>query len=189
MDATRHTGIVNGKPLPYFVVDCEADGPAPGLYSMVSIGIVRCVHGDKPFFRGRFAPISERWIPEALAVSGITREQHLAYPDPAVETARMVDWLQAQSEAGQRPIFVSDNPAFDWQFFNYYCHRFVGANPCGHSARRIGDIYAGCVGSLRVPGRQWHKFRRSRHTHDPVDDARGNAEALLAIIDKYGLRT
>ncbi len=30
-------------------------------------------------------------------------------------------------------------------------------------------------------------LRKSRHTHQPVDDARGNAEALLAMVES-GLR-
>ena len=31
-------------------------------------------------------------------------------------------------------------------------------------------------------------LRRSRHTHNPVDDARGNAEALLHMRDALGLK-
>jgi len=31
-------------------------------------------------------------------------------------------------------------------------------------------------------------LRKTAHTHNPVDDARGNAEALLQIKDEYGLK-
>ncbi len=31
-------------------------------------------------------------------------------------------------------------------------------------------------------------LRKTKHTHHPVDDARGNAEALLLIIEKCGLK-
>jgi len=44
-----------------FVVDVEADGPCPGLYSMVSFGVVR-VQEDlekTPTFFGQTAPITE----------------------------------------------------------------------------------------------------------------------------------
>ena len=34
----------------------------------------------------------------------------------------------------------------------------------------------------------WKNMRKTVHTHHPVDDARGNAEALLAIARLYGLR-
>ena len=40
---------------------------------------------------------------------------------------------------------LADNFAFDWQFINYYFHRFLGRNPFGFSGRRIGDLYAGLV--------------------------------------------
>ncbi len=31
-------------------------------------------------------------------------------------------------------------------------------------------------------------LRQTEHTHDPLDDAKGNAEALLAIKEQFGLR-
>lgn len=31
-------------------------------------------------------------------------------------------------------------------------------------------------------------LRKTKHTHNPVDDAKGNAEALLQIKDQYGLK-
>ena len=85
-------------------------------------------------------------------------------------------WLDQHSKG--RPVFVSDNLAFDWQFINYYLHRFLGHNPFGFSGRRIGDLYAGLVKDA-YKATAWKKYRVTRHTHNPVDDARGNAEALM----------
>jgi len=31
-------------------------------------------------------------------------------------------------------------------------------------------------------------LRKTKHTHNPADDARGNAEALLQIKETFGLR-
>ena len=31
-------------------------------------------------------------------------------------------------------------------------------------------------------------LRKTKHTHDPVDDARGNAEALLTMKNELGLK-
>ncbi len=31
-------------------------------------------------------------------------------------------------------------------------------------------------------------LRKTTHTHHPVDDVRGNAEALLQIKEEYGLK-
>jgi len=36
---------------------------------------------DKTFY-GRTRPISDRFVPEALAVSGFSREQHLSFEEP-----------------------------------------------------------------------------------------------------------
>lgn len=168
-----------------FVVDVESDGPAPGLYSMVSLGCVRVDRDLQTRFKATFAPISEQWIPEALAISSIAREQHLAYPKPEQGITDFADFLMAASKG--RPVFVSDNPAFDWQFVNYYFHRFLGDNPFGHSARRIGDLYAGLKGDFGASG-AWKSLRRTEHTHDPLDDALGNAEALIAFADAHELK-
>lgn len=166
-----------------FVVDVEADGPAPGLYSMVCFGAV-CVDAEsatiQDSFFGRTAPVSEHYVPQALAVSGITRQEHLRFEPPADTMHAFARWL-AHVNRGSNPVFVSDNPAFDWQFVNYYFWRFVGANPFGYSARRIGDFHAGLQRDF-FARQGWKKLRRTQHTHNPVDDARGNAEALLALL-------
>jgi len=169
-----------------FSIDVEADGPCPGLYSMVSFGAVRVDRDLQTTFYGKLAPISEDWIPEALAVSGFSRDDHKKFDDPAAVMVQFVEWLGANNE-NDRPIMISDNPAFDWQFMNYYLHAFTGGNPMGHSARRIGDLYSGLRGKFNASSRDWHKLRKTKHTHNPVDDAKGNAEALIAMCDKWNL--
>ena len=159
----------------YIIVDVEADGPIPAQFSMVSFGAV--VFDDRldRTFYGKTRPISDRFVPEALAVSGFTREQHLGFDDPKAVMESFAAWLAQESKG--RPVFVSDNVAFDWQFINYYFHRFLERNPFGFSGRRIGDLYAGLVKDASR-ATEWKKYRVTAHTHNPVDDARGNAEAL-----------
>ncbi len=170
-----------------FVVDVESDGPCPGLYSMVSFGVVRVQENpiETPTFLGQTAPIAKNWIPEALAVSDITREEHLKYVSPGVEMARFNGWLKENSVG--KPMFISDNPAFDWQWINYYMHCYCGSNPFGFSARRIGDFYSGLERNWFAASK-WKSMRKTAHTHNPVDDARGNAEALIAIAKKYKIK-
>lgn len=170
-----------------FSVDVESDGPCPGLYSMVSFAAVRIQAGplDCHFF-AEVAPLSAQYVPEALAVSGVSREQHLAYADPRGEMLRFAQWIQASAQ-GCRPVLVSDNPAFDWQFINYYLHAFTGGNPFGHSARRIGDFAAGLEKSFSA-GSKWKKLRKTAHTHHPLDDAKGNAEALIALAAQHQVK-
>lgn len=169
-------------------VDVEADGPVPDLYSMVCFGAVVVEPELNRTFYGQTAPISDDWVPEALAVSGFTREQHenFSHPYEAINSFRI--WLK--SLEAERLIFVTDNLAFDWQWVNYYFHRFGGieGNPFGFSGRRINDIYSGLKHSSSVQN-DWKKlYRKTRHTHNPVDDAKGNAEALLAFREKLGFR-
>jgi hypothetical protein len=167
----------------WIAVDVEADGPCPAIYSMVSFGavVVETPLDSAPRFYGKTDPISSRWVPEVLAVSGITRDEHLGYP-PAEKTMREFrDWLVLLTEQGKNSlVFVSDNPAYDWQFINYYLHRFCGVNPFGYSAKRIGCMYAGLMGNTKK-SRNWRDLRTIKHTHNPVDDALGVAEVLIKL--------
>lgn len=164
----------------YIVVDVEADGPIPGPYSMVSFGAV-LVSETSPMktFYGKVKPISSIWIPEALAVSSISREEHENYDDPGKVMSEFEKWLTTNSK--NRPIFMSDNLAFDWQWINYYFHLYLKRNPFGYSGRRIGDLYCGIVKDSNLNHEWKRKYRKTKHTHNPVDDAMGNAEALIAF--------
>lgn len=77
-------------------------------------------------------------------------------------------------------IFVSDNPAYDWQWINYWFHKELGRNPFGWSARRIGDYAAGRCKNFWKSSK-WKKLRITNHDHNPVNDALGNSEAFLRI--------
>ena len=43
-------------------------------------------------------------------------------------------------------MFVALNAPFDWMFINDYFHRYLGANPFGHSALDIKAYYMGLSG-------------------------------------------
>lgn len=169
------------------VLDVESDGPAPGLYSMVSFGAVIVEPSLSRAFRGETAPISEKWIPEALAISGVTREQHLTFPEAYITIAKFHNWLEGQRAALgiDRFTMISDNPGYDHAFINWYGWRFLDLALLGHSARRINDLHAGWKGDARETT-GWKKFRKTKHTHDPLDDAMGMAEAILGM-KKRGL--
>src|SRR5262245_8962906 len=98
----------------YVMVDIESDGPIPGDYSMVCFGAVIVEAGLQRTFYGRLKPISDKWIPEALEVSGFSRGDVMAFDDPAEVMRRFEAWLSR--EIRDRPIFASDNNGFDWQF-------------------------------------------------------------------------
>ncbi len=169
----------------FIVVDVEADGSYPGGFSMVSFGAVVVRGNLDEYFYGKVKPISTEWNPEALAVSNISREEHMSYADPKLVMLDFVKWVEKVSDG--RPVFVSDNPCFDWMFMCYYLHKYAGKNPFGFSGRRIGDIYCGLVKDAYANS-QWKRLRKTKHTHHPVDDAKGNAEALMHFKDKMGLK-
>jgi hypothetical protein len=167
----------------YIMVDVESDGPIPGDYSMVCFGAVVVEEGLNRTFYGRLRPVSERYIPEALAVSGFSREQTLAFPTPEETIKAFGVWLANVSRG--RPMFVSDNNGFDWQFINWYFHHFTGKNPFGFSSTNLGSLYKGMVKDC---SQNFKHLRRTKHTHHPVDDAKGNAEALLTMKHDMGLK-
>ena len=169
-----------------FVVDVEADGQVPHLFSMVCFGIVKIGPTgelDETFY-GECRPISDDWIPEALAVSGFSREETMQFPEAGETMQRCFDWVK-KVNIGNRSMFLSDNNGFDWQFMNYYFHRFCGSNPFGHSSTNIGSLYKGIERNMFA---NFKKLRKTKHTHHPVDDAMGNAEALLVMRDKKRLK-
>jgi len=163
----------------YYVIDVESDGPYPAHafgYSMVCLGAVKVTSELNETFYGPTKPISKFYEPSALAISGFNREQHETFADPAETIQDLYDWIN-ETTVG-RPVMFSDNPAYDWQFVNYYSHYYIGRNPFGWSARRIGDIWCGMKSDAYY---KWKQHRKTKHTHNPVDDAMGNAEALLKL--------
>lgn len=152
----------HGDPLPklemhrvqkYIVVDCEG-GPAPGSGDLREFG----------------------------AVCLFTHESFHGCDSSAWTFHNFETWINEVC-AGARPVFVSDNPAFDWQWINYHFWLSLGHNPFGHSARRIGDFYAGLKQNFRET-QGWKKLRRTKHDHNPVHDALGNAEALETLLSE-----
>ena len=165
------------------MVDIEADGPIPGDHSMVCFGAVLVEPALSHTFYGQLRPISEQWVPEALAVSGFSREDTLGFDDPHEVMARFAAWLGALDK---KPlVFIADNNGFDWSFVNWYFWHFLGSNPFGHSSQNLGSLYKGLV---RDTTKSFKHLRVTKHTHHPVDDAIGNAEALLRMHDDLGLR-
>lgn len=170
----------------HFVIDVEADGPAPGLFSMVSFATViveRPLNRNHLFF-STVRPISDAWDPEALAVSGYHREEMLLFPSAEGIMPAFATWVRANTAPGCRPVFWADNNGFDWHFINYYLWRFVGENVFGHSSRNISDVFFGLTNGTT---RSLSCLQNTPHTHHPTDDALGKAEALLAMCDDYGL--
>ena len=167
----------------YIVVDIKADGPIPGDYSMICFGAVIVDKNLDKTFYGNLKPISENFNPEALAISGFNRNETLEFNDPTNVMLEFEKWIQNNSKG--KPIFISDNNGFDWMFICWYFHHFIKRNPFGYSSRRISDLYCGLVKDTFA---QWKHLRKTTPTHNPIDDAKGNAEVLLHLKNEMGLK-
>jgi len=167
----------------YVMVDVETDGSIPPDYSMICFGAVIVDETLDKRFYGQLKPISKNWIPERLKISGFSREQSLQFDNPEKVIAEFNDWLK--SNVKDMPIFISDNNGFDWQFINYYFHHFLGNNPFGYSSTNLGSLYKGLVKDTTL---NFKHLRKTTHTHNPLDDVLGNAEALLYMKKEMGLK-
>lgn len=164
------------------MVDIEADGPIPGDYSMVCFGAIIVEPLLSRTFYKKLKPIPKKWDPEALKISGFSREETLNFDSPKTVTASFDKWLTDNLKG--RRIFISDNNGFDWQFINWHFHHFLGRNPFGFSSMNLGSLYKSIVKDTSKTFKSLRKTKRTRH---PVDDAKGNAGALLAMNEKYDL--
>lgn len=170
----------------FVMVDIEADGPCPGLYSMLAIGAVVVDYGSefkfKDTFYGELAPITDSYVQETLDVCGFTHKQTLSFPDPLKTIQEFDSWL---SSLNIQPMFVSDNNGFDCQFINYYFWRFLNRNPFGHSSTNLGSLYKGAERNMF---KNFKHLRKTKHTHNALADALGNAEAMMEMKRIYKLK-
>jgi hypothetical protein len=169
-----------------YMIDVETDGPCPGKYSMVALGIARI----SPKMEDRLLispikPISEFWIPDALAISGLTREQcQTQGAAPEVVVRQLHEFIQ-QTNNYKRPMCVADNPGFDWGFLNYYFHVYAPyTNPFGWSCQHLGSFYKGLTSNFFS---SFKHLRKTSHDHNPLNDALGNAEALTAMCEMHNV--
>ena len=137
-------------------VDCEGHGPAPGL------------NNESKFEFG--------------AVELKTRKEFYGAPGCAESDVLWHNFQTWLHQFNGRLVFVTDNVAYDWQFINYYFHKWIGINPFGHSARRIGDFAAGLRRDFYAK-QDWKRLRRTKHDHHPVHDALGNVEAFERLCN------
>ncbi|MFI2345784.1 3'-5' exoribonuclease domain-containing protein [Streptomyces sp. NPDC019443] len=185
------------KPSLYISVDIEADGPIPGPYSMISFGAAVAGRQDADgyaptdpeaytFYR-ELRPISEDFVPEALAVSGLDRDRLTDEgSEPAAAMAEFSTWVREVS-AGAQPVMCGYPASYDWTFLYWYLIRFTGASPFGHSGcLDMKTLYAT---KARLPLRAVAKgtmprelLSGRRHTHHALDDAIEQAELFSNLM-------
>ena len=161
----------------FISVDIESDGRIQGINSIVCFGAVVIEPSLSKTFYGKIRPISDQWEPDALAVSGFSREEHSTFDEPEKVMKEFEQWIHENSIGS--PVLMADNNGYDAAWISYYFNVFNNKNnPFGWSSRRIGDLFCGMKNDAYF---KWKQFRETKHTHMPVDDAKGNAEVVLKM--------
>src|SRR5436853_7493817 len=125
----------------YVSTDVEADGPVPGLHSMLSIGSAAYL-ADKKLVATFLAnletlpgdtghPATMEWWktqPEAWEAC----RENLELPENAMK--RYVQWLK---QLPGKHVFVAYPAGFDLTFVYWYLMKFTGESPFSHSALDI----------------------------------------------------
>ena len=163
-------------------IDIETDGLIPYKYSMLSIGAVIIEEGLSKRFYATLKPISELYDKDALTITGFTREETLKFDDPKKVMLEFKEWLE--NNCSKKPYFISDNNGFDWQFINWYFIYFLGENPFGYNSSNLRSLYQGLKQDLKE---NFKHLRDTKHTHNALDDAIGNAEVFLKLKKEYNI--
>lgn len=181
-----------------FLVDVESTGPSPANSVMTEFGVVD--YETREWFHGHIwdsvpdreipaLPVATEYNPGFTATLPILPDSHSTqgfdgkrYNNDSMKVVMLaltqwIDWFSGVD----RPVFVSDNPGFDFMWIAFEFDKAERTNVFGHSSRRIGDFAAGLAGNWKQQTK-WKSLRKTRHTHNPVDDAMGNAEALEALL-------
>lgn len=156
-------------------VDVEAFGGAPCVGWMSEFGAVE--FKTKQYFHGIL------WTSPSGKFCKDRHDGSIRKSDEDIRDIfySFADWLSMVCY-NDRPIFVSDNNGYDWQWINDGFWKYVGMNPFGHSSRRISDFYAGLVNDF-YKATKWKHLRITDHDHNPVNDAMGNVEAFERILN------
>ena len=163
----------------YVSTDVEADGPIPGIYSMLSFGSAAYL-ADKTLV-STFAANLET-LPDAIS-NPKTMEWWKTQPEAwkacrentqAPEKA-MQDYLAWLKGLAASPVFVGYPAAYDFMFVYWYLIRFTGESPFSHSAL---DIKTFAMSLMKTNYRQSTKknmpkrwFDKLPHSHKALDDA------------------
>lgn len=167
---TRHPEL-------FVAVDVESDGPIPGPYSMLSLGMA-VVGSDELRFYTEIKPISEEFIPEALAVSGLDRDRlSREAPDASEAMESCATWVNDLKKIG-RPVFLAAPAVFDGMFVHWYFIKFTGRSPfapngSGLDLRSYWMGLTGCdwVDSKKGGIKKELGLQAIPHTHNALDDA------------------
>ena len=172
----------------YISTDIEADGPIPGVYSMMSFGSAAYDQDGNLLdtFSRNLLPLQGAvqdpdtmlfWQrnPQVYAITQVDRV------DPAIAIPEYDTWLSKYD----RPVFVSMPAGFDFTFIYWYLVRFTGKSRFSWAAL---DIKTFAYAVLNKPFKKCTKanfpeswFSNKPHTHVAIDDALEQGDLFFNI--------
>src|SRR3989339_12574 len=184
------------KPEIYVSTDVEADGPIPGINSMLSFGsaayrldktIVSTFEANLDLLPSAIpCPKTMQWWqtkPEAWQAC----RQNLQSPEKAMHAYLL--WLK---NLPGTPVFVGYPAAYDFMFVYWYLIRFTGESPFSHSAL---DIKTLAMTLLQTGYRQATKrhmpkswFDPLPHSHKALDDAIEQGALFCNMMKELGYK-
>lgn len=178
----------------YVSTDIEADGPIPGINSMLSFGSAAYLE-DKTLISTFSANLET--LPQAVQDEKTMAwwRQHqeawvLCRIDIQPPQKIMVDYLAWLKALPGTPVFVGYPAAYDFMFIYWYLIRFTGESPFSYSAL---DIKTLAMAVLKKKYREVtkkslpkHWFGNVLHTHKALDDAIEQGELFCNILAELG---
>lgn len=182
------------KPDIYVSIDIEADGPIPGLNSMLSIGAAAFYAGNRTpvsTFEVNLTPLEgasadpdtmQWWARQSPKVWQHVTKDPL---DPADAMLQLVTWVRSLRGTPIMVVF----PTFDYMWAHYYLVRFLGSSPFGIGALDIKSMAFGLIPEIpafkEVTKRNMHKSLFEGcppHTHQALDDAIGQGVWFVNLL-------
>jgi hypothetical protein len=165
----------------YISTDVEADGPIPGINSMLSFASAAFTADKKLLstFSANLRTLGgasgdpktmEWWKTQPQAWEACRKDVQ----EPPEAMRNYVTWIKG---LGGKPVFVAYPAGFDFLFVYWYLIRFTGASPFSHSALDIKTFAMAMLGTdyrdstKRNMPKRW--FEDAPHTHVALDDAIG----------------
>lgn len=174
----------------YIACDVEADGPIPGPYSMLSLGMAVVGKSELTFYT-ELKPLTDDYLPKALEVAGLDREKlKLTAPHPTEAMERAAKWINKLRKIG-RPVFLAAPAVWDGMFIHWYFMRFLGNSPFGQTGSGI-DLRSYWMGMQHCDWVKTHKgkikweleLKDLPHTHHAGEDALELASVFQAVLEK-----
>ena len=175
----------------YVSTDVEADGPIPGLFSMLSFGSAAYL-ADKTLvstFTANLETLPDATTDPKTMAWWKTQpkgweacRQNLIAPETAMK--EYVAWLNSLPG---KPVFVAYPAGFDFTFIHWYLIKFVGENPFSHSAL---DIKTYAMAMLKSEYRETTKRKmpahwfdqKLKHLHIALEDAIEQGELFCNML-------